>query len=850
LSDDRCVRQQLQAADEALYASFRHAEEEIRRLLEYSQGGAHLSYTPHGLSHVAAVERAYDWLLSSDDIRSLNPTECYCLLLATLLHDALMIPRRVGDESRARLTHTTEPAKYLADHGERLGINRHEAHAISEIIRSHHAESLAEIQERTVLGDATVELRKLGACLSVADICHADSSRAPQIVFDYLSFDEESARHWRRHLDIGGVTRPPGTRQLLISALTFSDEGEQAVRDYADEVRAQLVRVHPYFVDQLLPIADVELSVTRQSSPVDRELHFKTDMSAILRILIEGVYERSDVFIRELVQNGLDATYIRAAQAVRRNESFSPRITVTQYLDSGGACRAIRVDDNGVGMDFTQIQDMLLLIGGTSTDSDTVRELLTETTQKNLIATFGVGLLSCLKVASQITIDTKRAGSTPVRLVIGGVDETIQSSEGDEQPSGTTMYVELSEAYRSAIDVGASCQHYFVMVEQADVRVLTLPWSEATAAFSRDTLMASALTEGVRFGRGELDGFAVTDVSGEDYRGWIWFPKASEDGLARATRGDVTILNDGVFVATDAAEDWLPDYLHMCDGLINFSARAVDLPVSRDRVMQNKRLRQKKDELASRCLRVLGVLSRMTGDKRAATPAALLVTAILRDATDEERAVLVRELDDYTVAVVGGRPMTLREVSEVERSCVYVAYPEGRTVKELARFGGKLLYHKEDDIVSLQSSWLSQQGELVLDAKRAEDSALGIREIDVVTCYFADQRLRIVDLTEQRPIEGQERSRPLRRESRNRVGASIKFVEFPGLAASRGWKVGVETWLNLAHPDVALCYEILNNATDGSDTFVATLMVKLVALDFQGALGDVVDKLRASQIDA
>jgi hypothetical protein len=666
-------------------------------------------------------------------------------------------------------------------------------------------------------------------------------------VFEYLSFDEESARHWRRHLDIGGVTRPPGSKQLLISALAFSDEGEQAVRDYADEVRAQLVLIRPYFVDQLLPIADVELSVTRQSSPVDRELHFKTDMSAILRILIEGVYERSDVFIRELVQNGLDATYIRAAQAVRRNESYSPRITVTQYLDSNG-CRAVRVDDNGVGMDFTQIQDMLLLIGGTSTDSDSVRELLTETTQKNLIATFGVGLLSCLKVASQIVIDTRRAGSTPVRLVVGGVDETIQSSEGEEQPSGTTMYVELAEPYRSAVDVSASCQHYFVMVEQADVRVLTLPWSEATATFSRDTLMASAITEGVHFGLGDLDGFAVTDVSGDDYRGWIWFPETSEEGLARATRGDVTILNDGVFVATDAAEDWLPDYLHMCEGLLNFSARAVDLPVSRDRVMQNERLKKKKDELASRCLRVVGVLSRMTRDKRGAMPAALLVAAILRDATEEERAVLVRELDDYTVAVVGGRPMTLREVSEAGRKCVYVAYPEGRTVKELARFGGKLLYHKEDDIVSLQSSWLSQQGELVLDAKRAEDSALGIREIDVVARYFAAQSVSIVDLTEQRPIQGQERSRPLRRESRNRVGASIKFVEFPGLAASRGWRVGAETWLNLAHPDVALCYEILNNAGDGSDTFVATLMVKLVALDFQGALGDVVARLRASQI--
>jgi hypothetical protein len=846
MTDDRQVRQRLQTSDEALFARFRHAEEEIRRLLEYSQGGTHVTYTPHGLSHVLAVEKAYDWLLSKDDIGEMSAIECYCLLLATLLHDALMVPRRLGDEGHARLTHATAPRDYLMEHGERLGISRHDAHAIGEIIRAHGVDTLDDIPERTVLGDSTVDLRKLGACLAIADICHADSSRAPQIVFDYLSLDQESSRHWRRHLDIGGITRPQGSTQLLISALAFSDEGERAVSDYADEVRAQLVRVRPYFSETLLPISTVELSITRMSSPVDRDLRFKTDMSSVLRILIEGVYERSDVFIRELVQNGLDATYIRAAQAVRRNETYEPRITVTEYRDAVG-CRAVRVDDNGTGMDFTQIQDMLLLIGGTSTDSDSIRELLGETTGKNLIATFGVGLLSCLKVADRIVIETSRAGATPVRLTISGIDDRVVSSESQPQPPGTSIYVELSSDYRDKIGVHGSCRHYLIMVEQADIRMLTLPWSESTAVLPRDTLMMSAVTEGDVLKSRKPTGLGLTDIGGDDYRGWLWFREPEEGGIAYEARGDITVLNDGVFVATDSAESWLPPALHMCDALLNFSARSVDLPVSRDRVMQNHRLVKKKAELAVRCQRALGVLSEVTESEPENETAALLVAAILRDATEEEGRRLVGELDNYTVEMVGHRPMTLLSICEADRGTVYVAYSEGSTVNFLASFDGKSLYRQEDDIVSLQSSWLSQQGDLVVQGKRAEDANLRVREVDVISRYLGEKKIKVVDLTEARPIEGQERSRPLPQESRSRVGASLKFVEFPGLASSRGWRIGAETWLNLANPDIALCYEVLNSARDQHAVFLASLLVKMVALDFQTVLSDLVSELRRAK---
>jgi len=757
-----------------------------------------------------------------------------------------MVPREPGKEKEARIGHARTPRDYLIEHGARLGVNTHEAYAVGEIVRAHHAESISEIEERIVLGDETVDLRKLGACLSMADICHADSSRAPQIVFEYLTLDAESARHWRRHMDISGITRPPGNAQILLSALAFSDEGAEAVTEYAQEIEQQLERIRPYFHTELREITGVELDLKRLTSAVDRELRFKTDMSAVLRILIDGVYERDDVFIRELVQNALDATYIRAAQAIRRGEEYEPRVAVTEYAD-GETCCGVRVDDNGAGMDFTQVQDMLLLIGGTSTDSSTVRRLLNETTHKNLIATFGVGLLSCLKVASRIVIVTAKAGATPVRLELRGIDERILSSRAEPQEPGTSIYIELDESYRDDIDVEESCNHYLQMVSQANLHTHWLPWSEATIEMPRETLMASAATEGEEPAEISLGKLGLTEVGGAEYRGWIWFPDPEKSDLAPSSAGELTILNDGVYVSVDGADEWLPKSLQLCDGVLNFSARSIDLPVSRDRVMQNKRLTERKSELAVRSRRAVAELSRLTQQPATAEAAALLAIAVLRDASEEERVELVRELDDYVVRVAGHRPMSLSALANKGQQMIYVGYPQGRLVGKLTEFDSKQLFHKEDDIVTLQSSWLSQQGQLVIEARRSDSSSIDLIEAAVVSPYLEAKDITVVDLNEQRPIQGQERSKPLPKESRNLIGTAIKFVEFPGLSAKRGWRVGRETWLNLAHPEIALCYEVLSKESDSSVARAAATMVKLVALNFEGVRRDLMAELHKGE---
>jgi hypothetical protein len=299
------IRNQLQALDLDLYSRFCVIEQKAKALLEYSQGGAHLFYTTHGYSHTSQVEQNYDWLLDVDDLPEFNKKELFCLLLATHFPDANMIPKRPGDEARARYEHAVKAADYLKTHCDEIGIDIHEASCVGEIIRGHQVQLLDEIAPETVLGSDVIDQRKLAACLSIADICHADASRAPTIVARYLDLDPESHWHWRRHLQIGGVARK--NDYILVSGTIFSDDGEKAISAYCDDIRRQLNIVKPFFRSVLTPISDVKLLLTRSSSPVERPLSFQADMSKLLDLLINSVYSDRNVFIREIIQNSLDA---------------------------------------------------------------------------------------------------------------------------------------------------------------------------------------------------------------------------------------------------------------------------------------------------------------------------------------------------------------------------------------------------------------------------------------------------------------------------------------------------------------------------------------------------------------
>jgi|GEM_PF-4739738 len=777
-----------------------------------------MSFTPHGLSHVTAVEQNYDWLLADSDVEQFKDTEIFLLLVATLLHDITMIPTKPGLERISRANHTSSAGDFLLRARAELGIDTREADAIGDVIRAHGVDNFEAIRQEVAIGNELIDIRKLGACLCMGDITHADSSRAPEVVLKRLDLDEESRFHWRRHMQISGITRKGDI--LLMSALTFSDEGEVAVKEYEATIQRQLSIIKPYFSTVLAPLNRVELHSKQLESPLDQTLTFKTNTPAVLKLLIDGVYEREDVFVRELVQNSLDSCLIRMAKELRRGRNFEPSINIVSYRSKEGLF-AIRVDDNGVGMDIHDVQDTVLWIGSSISNREDVETLLSETIKKSLIATFGIGLLSCFKCSKEVQISSCKENATSIQFSIKNISEAVNPEKSTDTTIGTSVLVLIDTQLDADVDADAALEHYLRSVTQCTIRHLSLTYSEANTALSRAEIAKMCLTEATLL-KPSLFGVRQHGISlklsGEDYSGELWFDSQALERYSDI--GRVEILNEGVYVCSNEATDWLPDHLSFCSGYITFASKALDLPASRDKVIRNEKYRRKSNEIAVKSLSMIDSIVqtskhsvRENEDRRARS--ALWIATIYDNADAHNKVQILRRIDEMQVeSYKTNRRFEIQEIVKLALgSPVYLRYAKGRWVEDLAKVDGKQLYHKQDDLVELQASMMVQDGFIVLSAARSDAGKEPVLESSIITAYLQAKGIKVIDLVTVNVIEGKQKSNPVPYAARQALGGKVKFVEIPGLRNKKGWKVGGEVWINIAHPQMESFYLQLS-ATD------------------------------------
>lgn len=843
------LRKYLSENSSELNSRLQVIESKARDLLEYSQGGTHVTFTTHGFSHISAVESNYDWLLSDDDIRSLNPTEVFCLLCATFFHDTQMIPRRAGLEAQARSEHAKLAQDFLLKHKDLLGLSIHEAATIAQIILGHGVANLTEIQKDIVIGSALVDIRKLAACLSLADICHADSGRAPEIVFRHLDMDEESSFHWRRHLQISGITRKDS--QLLMSAHHFSDEGLRAVEEYKEAIERQLTILQPYFHTVLTPLLSVELQTQKLRSQLDIALRFQANTTAILDILIEGVYQRADVFIRELVQNAIDACHLRLAKAMKRSEKYQPRVVIS-LLSAHNKIRGVRIDDNGIGMDVHDVQDTVLWIGNSIARRSDIKSLLNETTQKNLIANFGIGLLSCFKAATCLQVRTAKESRDPIEFTVSAITNEIKPVESKDVSIGTTFLVELKDEFAAEADLSQAAAHYFRRVLLAPIELLKLDAGNVASNYTREEIFRIATTQAKQVGilppTNPEEAFCIHDIKGDDFLAWTWLPKTAKDTFP-VEEGEVIILNEGVFVCDEDASEWLPGWLTVGKGLINFSAKAVDLPVARDKVVSNKKASAKRNEIGQKCLGLIDKLVRLTGEPNEddADYAALLLSHFVTIVDSENKPKILQRLGNFCVRPYQRRrELRLSEVVDGRPATVYVEYSQGRWVKDLCVLDEKQLYHKPDDLTQLQAAILKQDGEIVITGKRCDKGDKRILEFNLIKAYCELNHVPVVDLTNENKVVGKLRSKPVPRNVRQEISQNVKFVEVSGLPDKRGWIVDSETWINVANPQMAFVYGLLqSDFIDADQLRLASLLIQICACRFEESAEKILEWLES-----
>lgn len=157
---------------------------------------------------------------------------------------------------------------------------------------------------------------------------------------------------------------------------------------------------------------------------------FQVDLRGLVDLLSHHLYSSPRVYVRELLQNAVDATTARLAV----QPDARPGIHIT--VGDGW----LRIEDAGIGLSVDEVHDLLATIGRSSKRDDF------ESARREFLGQFGIGLLACFVVAAEIRVVSRSAvvpGAAPVewRARDDG-SYTVTTLPGDARAEpGTTVHL-------------------------------------------------------------------------------------------------------------------------------------------------------------------------------------------------------------------------------------------------------------------------------------------------------------------------------------------------------------------------------------------------------------------------
>ncbi|WP_320068375.1 HSP90 family protein [Micromonospora sp. RTGN7] len=129
---------------------------------------------------------------------------------------------------------------------------------------------------------------------------------------------------------------------------------------------------------------------------------FQVDLRGVVDLLSHHLYGSPRVYIRELMQNAVDA--ITARRATEPDAPALVRIVPPELTGDG----TLRVHDTGIGLTEAQVHELLATIGRSSKRDEL------GFSRHEFLGQFGIGLLSCFMVADEIRVVTRHADQPTV----------------------------------------------------------------------------------------------------------------------------------------------------------------------------------------------------------------------------------------------------------------------------------------------------------------------------------------------------------------------------------------------------------------------------------------------------
>ncbi len=365
---------------------------------------------------------------------------------------------------------------------------------LSEVCRLHGCKTsdiMGLPYEENGLFDDYIHPRFDAALLALGDLLDMDTDR----------FDKEflkvatpmlnlSKVHKCKHESITHFLVKDG--KIEIKSNCNALEVYRAMRDWIDWIKQiteflsiNWSRIAPNSISNVPSLNDYEVLLNNDTKWIEFvDLKFEISSKHALKLLAgTDLYRSKYVFVRELIQNAVDATMIRIysqyleqeqnadsdkfLQWLMKNTQEIEKLAINATISIEDKKVKFVIEDKGIGISKVALKRIANVEGKSESERELI-ESMPEFFRPS--GTFGIGIQSVFAVADHFEIITRTESESTKKIIFHDVKDGrgyINVSDGDKRSSiGTTVIVYLNPYYFNQEDIGVNDYIYKVQPKE------------------------------------------------------------------------------------------------------------------------------------------------------------------------------------------------------------------------------------------------------------------------------------------------------------------------------------------------------------------------------------------------
>ena len=310
----------------------------------------------------------------------------------------------------------------------------------------------------------------------------------------------------------------------------------------------------------------------------------------IFPIIKKAVYSGHEVFLRELVSNGVDAISKRRMAAMAGDCSEGDEGAIRICVDR--EAKTVTISDNGIGMTADEVKRYINQVAFSSAE-DFLQKYKKE--DDAIIGHFGLGFYSSFMVAQRVELVTRsaRPDSEPVRWSCDG-SPNFSIVAAERESAGTDVILHLMEEeleyleparIRTLINTYCDFMAVPVQLEGETINKREAPWRKSARDLT-DQDYIDLYNYLYPFQGDPLLWVHLNTDYPYNLQGILFFPK--QTGRADWEKGEIKLYCNQVFVS-DSIKEVVPRYLLPLRGVID--SPDIPLNVSRSALQTDRRVR-------------------------------------------------------------------------------------------------------------------------------------------------------------------------------------------------------------------------------------------------------------------